>query len=150
MRTPESVGAIHLVAVDLFPEHQRSAVLCVIEELKKDGEEPAAFFARIEDYSTSYLSRLPDPGPRKADVITRIRRLVRRLAPKRRTAEDNELRPEPADDDRAPPDYVFHLWHESAFQTIPGHVVLGNPGGRCLDFFVDVAANKVTKKLCWQ
>jgi hypothetical protein len=45
---PQSVGATPLLDVAAFPEAQRRAAQVAAEELHRDGEDPAEFYARAE------------------------------------------------------------------------------------------------------
>ena len=44
---------------------------------------------------------------------------------------------------------VVELWHESAFKP-KNRLVVGNPGGKCRNFYYDTNWKKITDKLFWQ
>jgi hypothetical protein len=44
---------------------------------------------------------------------------------------------------------VFHLWHQSAFES-QNRGVVGNPGGKNRDVWFDVPTGKVVKMLYWR
>ena len=48
-QTPESVGAIPLLAVESFSPTNRPAAVAVAAELRRTGEEPSEFFASVTD-----------------------------------------------------------------------------------------------------
>jgi hypothetical protein len=132
-----------------FPEDQREAVRCVIEELRSDGEEPTTFFASVEKHSDLAASELLGRSA-GAGVLARIRKLLRRAAGKSEASACSDLRGVLLVDDKTACLYVFHLWHESAFADTGAVLVIGNPGGKCRDFYVDAKLNKVVRKLWWQ
>ena len=45
--------------------------------------------------------------------------------------------------------FVFHLWHETAFLPQNG-VVRGNPGGKCRDVRYDPQKQQIVRTLFWQ
>jgi hypothetical protein len=44
---------------------------------------------------------------------------------------------------------VVELWHQSAFKP-EYRLVVGNPGGKCRNFYYDIRQKKITEKLFWQ
>ena len=44
---------------------------------------------------------------------------------------------------------VFHLWHESAFES-QSVAAVGNPGGKCRDVTYDIESRQVTQTLLWK
>jgi len=44
---------------------------------------------------------------------------------------------------------IVHLWHESAFEEHNLNVV-GNPSGKCRDFYYDFNKRQIVRKAFWQ
>jgi len=90
---------ININEENIFHEYYRPVLRAVIDELKKNREDPSEFYASVESQ-----------GPNQA---------------------------------------VVHLWHQDAFKA-ENLGIVGNPGGRCRDFYYDMKQKKITKKLGWQ
>jgi len=55
---PESVGAVQLTKLELFPNEHKDVVADVIEKLKKDNEEPSEFYISIYPSQESFQLKI--------------------------------------------------------------------------------------------